>query len=54
MTQEDDKIQDKYYSIRLPKTVIALADEYLKKHPEYVSRSELIKEAIRMHTRKKE
>jgi len=40
---------DKYYSIRLPKTVIAKVDEYLKTHPEYVSRLELIKEALRMH-----
>ena len=38
-----------YKSLRLPKELIKKVDEYLKHHPEYVSRLELIKEAIRMH-----
>jgi len=42
---------DKYYSIRIPKTLVKKLDEYLEEHPEYVSRLEIIKEAIRMHIR---
>jgi len=40
-----------YKTIKLPKAVIEKLDEYLKEHPEYVSRLDIIKEAIRMHIR---
>ncbi len=42
---------DEYQSIRLPKSIIKKIDDYLKDHPEYVSRLDLIKEALRMHIR---
>ena len=43
--------EDKYYSIRIPKSLVKKLDEYLKEPPEYVSRLDIIKEAIRMHIR---
>lgn len=43
-----------YKTIKLPKTVIEKVDKYLQQHPEYVSRLELIKEAIRMHIKEHE
>jgi len=43
--------EDKYQSIRIPKKLITKLDEYLKQHPEYSSRLELIKEALRTHIR---
>lgn len=39
----------RYKTIKIPKTVVEKVDTYLKEHPEYISRLELIKEAIRMH-----
>ena len=46
--------EDKYQSVRLPKAIIKKVDEYLKTHPEYHSRLELIKEALRMHIKENE
>jgi metal-responsive CopG/Arc/MetJ family transcriptional regulator len=45
----DMTLEDNYKTIRLPKPIIAMVDEYLDKHPEYHSRLEIINEAIRMH-----
>ena len=44
-------IKDDYQTIRIPKTLVKKMDEYLQKHPEYVSRLDLVKEALRMHIR---
>ena len=44
---------DNYQSIRIPKEVIKKLDDFLKEHPEYNSRLELIKEALRMHIKEK-
>ena len=41
--------KDDYIGIRIPKPLMEKIDLYLEKHPEYISRSDLIKEAIRMH-----
>ena len=42
-------MNDSYQTIKLPKPLIEQIDKYLEKHPEYVSRSDFIKEAIRVH-----
>lgn len=44
-------VEDKYKTVRIPKAILEKLDNYLKEHPEYVSRLEIIKEAIRMHMR---
>ena len=45
--------EDAYQSIRIPKKLVTKLDEYLKRHSEYSSRLELIKEALRTHIREK-
>ena len=40
--------EDKYQSIRMPKAIIALVDEYIKEHPEYNSRLSFICETLRI------
>ena len=44
MTEKGD-----YKTIKLPKPIIERLDKYLESHPEYVSRLDLIKEAIRTY-----
>jgi len=43
------KSNDDYKTIRLPKPLLEKVDAYVKKHPEYVSRTDLIKEALRTY-----
>ena len=38
-------------TLKLPMGIIKIIDDYMKQHPEYVNRSDLVKECIRMHLR---
>lgn len=38
-----------YITIKVPKVLIDKADEYVDEHPEYTSRTDLIKEALRRY-----
>ena len=41
----------KYTTLKLPKGLVELMDEFLQEHPEYTSRTDLVKEAVRSHLR---
>lgn len=49
MDDTTDNENSGYRQINLPVSIVKLVDEILNEHPEYVSRSDFLKEAIRLH-----
>ena len=41
--------QNKYTTTKIPRALLDRIDEYIDEHPEYTSRSDLIKEALRRY-----
>ena len=44
-----ERRKNDYITIKLPKVLVDKADEYVDDHPEYTSRTDLIKDALRRY-----